>query len=270
MNLSGLNGTILEYETVGVGEPVLLIHGTPVADAFRLMIAEEDLLQRYRFLHYYRRGYARAISKSETWATVADQARDAAELLRHVGIDRAHVVGYDMGGLIALQVALDAPQTVQSLALLEPLLMDVPSWGDVAPGIVPAIDLYRAGDRMGAVRVLLDLSGGPGCSDVLAAQLPRALERAARAAGAFFEEEFLAIGEWEMPPGGWAAIHQPVLSALGEHTLPFFREGRAVLHRHLPHCEDFDLFSASHLLQIENPEGMAIGLISFLARHPFR
>jgi len=87
-------------------------------------------------------------------------------------------------------------------------------------------------------------------------------------AGAFFEEEFLAIVEWELALSDWDAINQPVLSVLGEHSLQFFAEGRPTLHTCLPQTEDFDLFNATHLLQIENPEGMASGLLSFFARHP--
>ena len=40
-----VNGIDLEYEVVGVGEPALLIHGSPVADAFRLLIAEQALTE---------------------------------------------------------------------------------------------------------------------------------------------------------------------------------------------------------------------------------
>jgi pimeloyl-ACP methyl ester carboxylesterase len=43
-------------------------------------------------------------------------------LLRELAIERAHIVGHSSGGLIALQLALDHPELVRSLALLEPAL----------------------------------------------------------------------------------------------------------------------------------------------------
>jgi len=38
----------------------------------------------------------------------------------HLGVGRAHVVGHSTGANIALQLALDRPEVVQTLALLEP------------------------------------------------------------------------------------------------------------------------------------------------------
>jgi pimeloyl-ACP methyl ester carboxylesterase len=47
--------------------------------------------------------------------------------MRHLGIERAHVVGHSSSAIMALQLALDAPDRVLSLALLEPALLAVPS-----------------------------------------------------------------------------------------------------------------------------------------------
>jgi pimeloyl-ACP methyl ester carboxylesterase len=61
--------------------------------------------------------------------SIAQQAADCRALLRGLGNDRAHVVGHSSGGVIALQLALAAPEVVHSLVLLEPALMEVPSGG---------------------------------------------------------------------------------------------------------------------------------------------
>ena len=80
------------------------------------------LTDRYRVLNYHRRGFAGSTAGSEP-ASIADHAADALALMRHVGFERAHVVGHSLGGAIALQLALDAPEAVRSLVLLEPALM---------------------------------------------------------------------------------------------------------------------------------------------------
>ena len=52
--------------------------------------------------------------------TIADHAADAKALLTALGVARAHVVGHSVGAMVALQLALDAPELVQSLVIMEP------------------------------------------------------------------------------------------------------------------------------------------------------
>jgi pimeloyl-ACP methyl ester carboxylesterase len=64
-----------------------------------------------------------------------------------LGLPRAHVVGHSASACLVLQFALDVPDRVRSLALLEPALMAVPS----PPEVPRALELYRAGDIAAAV-----------------------------------------------------------------------------------------------------------------------
>ena len=110
----------------------------------------EPALARYRLIRYHRRGYAGS-SKPEPGASVSigKQAADAVALLRHLRIERAHIVGHSYGGVIALQLALDAPQVVHSLTLLEPARVGfVPSGQEFGKQTMePALARYRAGAR---------------------------------------------------------------------------------------------------------------------------
>ena len=71
--------------------------------------------------------------------------------MRHLDVESAHFVGQSYGGLILLQMALDAPDAVNSLALLEPALPSVlfnsPEFGSIA---TEAGSLYELGDKAGA------------------------------------------------------------------------------------------------------------------------
>ena len=110
----------LEYDTRGDGEPVLFIHGAIIADSFA-PVMEEPTLAGYRLIRYRRRGYGRSDAPSDP-PTIEEHARDARALLDGLDADRAHVVAHSGGGPIALQLAIDSPQVVRSLVLIEPAL----------------------------------------------------------------------------------------------------------------------------------------------------
>src|SRR5438270_11018414 len=139
-----LEGVELEYTVQGTGEPVLLIHAGVFADWF-VPLLQEPRLAGYRLIHYHRVGYAGS-SRPAGAVSIADQAAHARALLRSLGIDRAHVVGHSSGGNIALQLALDAPEMVASLTLLEPALVDVPSGAAFfGTAVVPTLRQFSAG-----------------------------------------------------------------------------------------------------------------------------
>jgi pimeloyl-ACP methyl ester carboxylesterase len=120
MHSAATNGVKLEYEIRGVGEPVALIHLSLCADSFATLM-DQPALAGYQLLRYHRRGYAGS-SRTAGPVTIADQAADLAGLLDSLGVRRAHVVGHSYGGLVALQLALDRPDLVGSLALMESAL----------------------------------------------------------------------------------------------------------------------------------------------------
>src|SRR3989304_10501872 len=92
MEQAVVGGITLEYEVSGTGEPVVLIHGALIADTFRPLLVESSLASRYQLISYHRRGY---VGSSHTLGpvSVAQQATDCRALLRHLDVERAHVVG---------------------------------------------------------------------------------------------------------------------------------------------------------------------------------
>ncbi|MBM3946255.1 MAG: alpha/beta hydrolase, partial [SAR202 cluster bacterium] len=108
----------LEYESHGTGEPVVFIHGA-MAVAFSPLFGETSL-RNYRCVTYNRRGFGGSTRSARV--SVREHAQDCHELMRFLGIERAHVVGHSVGVLMALQLALDHPEQVHSLSLLETVL----------------------------------------------------------------------------------------------------------------------------------------------------
>jgi pimeloyl-ACP methyl ester carboxylesterase len=119
MERAAIDGVELEYQLRGSGEPVVLIHwGVSAAWAEPLM-DEPALADRYRLLSYHRAGFAGS-DRIEGPVSIGDHARHCALLMRQLGIERAHIVGHSSSAVIALQLALDFPDAVHTLALMEP------------------------------------------------------------------------------------------------------------------------------------------------------
>jgi pimeloyl-ACP methyl ester carboxylesterase len=191
--------------------------------------------------------------------------------MEHVGIRRAHVVGHSSSGNIALQLALDSPDLVHSIALLEPALFFVPSTPQLMESLSSTFPVYEAGDKAGAIDGCLRVALGAGYREVLDRMLPGAFAQAVTDADTFFQFELPALQEWRFTQEDASRIKQPILSVIGSESDKLWK-GRTEVHELVqawwPQAEAFVLQGAGHALQIENPTGMAEGLAAFFARHP--
>jgi pimeloyl-ACP methyl ester carboxylesterase len=202
--------------------------------------------------------------------SIAQHAGHLHSLMRYLEIERAHIVGHSSSGNIALQLALDAPGMVRSLAVLEPALMTVPSAQTSRGFVGTALQLYRAGDKAGAVDTFLRGTCGPGYRALLDQALPDAFAHAVTDADTFFGQELPAIQQWPFSREDARRITQPVLAVVGEKSRqlsPIWGERQELLLTWLPNAEPF-VSGATHLLHAGNPRGMAEGLAAFFARHP--
>jgi pimeloyl-ACP methyl ester carboxylesterase len=270
MDRATVDGAELEYEVKGSGEPVLLIPPGPVAGAFLPLLSEPALVERYRVIRYHRRGQA---GSTPTTAPVsfAAHASDAAALLAHLGVRRAHVAGHSFGGNIALQLALDHPEVVQTLALLEPWTFAVPSAEAFLKQAEPVLKAYGAGDRAGAMAGFLSAVSGLNwetCRTVIDEHVPGGADRSLDEADFSFASDLPALNAWTFGPEQAASISQPVLSVRGAESGRLFVEIGELLRSWFPQAEELTLEGAGHLLQIQRPEPVAEGLAEFLGRHP--
>jgi pimeloyl-ACP methyl ester carboxylesterase len=262
-----VRGGELEYETHGEGDPVLLIHGSHFAGAYRPLMEEPDLAD-YRLIRYHRRGFAGS-TPHDGGFTIQEQAADALAVLQHLGVPRAHIVGHSYGGTTALQLALDAPDCAASLVLLEPALLMGPGAEDFAnQHVAPAVGKYQAGDAAGAVDTFGRGVGGPAWRAEVARAVPGAPEQAEADARTFFEVELPALAQWEFDTEKGSRISQPVLFVHGGESAPMFHEGRDVVHAWFPQTEDLLVPGVDHLLQMRAPGAVAEGVADFLGRNP--
>jgi 3-oxoadipate enol-lactonase len=115
MPTAAVNDAVLYYEEWGAGPPLLLIAGIPAVVSDWEPLAS-SLADSYRVIAYDNRGSGGSSVTPGPYST-AQLADDAAGLLDAVGIERAHVFGMSLGGMIAQELALRHPDRVEGLVL---------------------------------------------------------------------------------------------------------------------------------------------------------
>jgi pimeloyl-ACP methyl ester carboxylesterase len=270
MEIADLGDKIVEYESRGAGEPVILIHGSAVADALKPLLEELALTSHYRIVRYHRRGYM-GTTHSSPPVRIVDQARDCLDLMRQLGLSRAHLAGHSYGGVIAIAVALEEPAAVHTLSLLEPAFVGmVPSGANFGAALAPALAKYQAGDNSGAIDIFLRLVCGASYRPELERVIPGALEAAAVDASTFFELEMPAIREfWNtFSREQTASIPHPILAAVGTISELPLREGHELIRKWFKQVEVLEITGGDHLFPVTRARDVAEGLAGFFARHP--
>jgi pimeloyl-ACP methyl ester carboxylesterase len=112
-----VNDVDLYYESVGEGQPVLMLHGLGTSgrvwDAQRLAFASE-----YRIVTPDWRGNGRSTA-THTGNTIEQVATDLRDLIVELGLDRPIVVGTSMGGTFAVELGLRWPELVRGVVTVD-------------------------------------------------------------------------------------------------------------------------------------------------------
>lgn len=125
------DGVALRVRRAGQGAPLLLLHGHPQTHAMWHRVAPQ-LAQKFQVVLLDLRGYGdsgrpAAGDQSAAYAK-REMALDAIEVMRHLGHERFQVLAHDRGARVAHRLALDHPEAVQRLMLLD---------------IAPTLAMYR-------------------------------------------------------------------------------------------------------------------------------
>jgi pimeloyl-ACP methyl ester carboxylesterase len=269
MDRANVNGVELEYEVRGAGEPVLLIDML-IADCFVPLLPEPSLAEAYQLIRYHKRGWVGS-THTPPPVTIEDHAADAAALLEHLGVRRAHIAGHSTGASIGAQLALDHPEKVHTLTLLEPTLVSLPLGQAFLRSAGPVFEAYESGDHSGAFAMFVAAASGlpwEASRALLEQRIPGVVAQAIEDADTFFGIELPSLVEWAFGPEQAAAVRRPVLSVIGARTQPVWVEIAGFLRSSLPRVEECTIDGVGHLLQIQRPKPVARAIADFLERNP--
>ncbi len=119
----------------GSGEPVLLLHGIPETHLMWHRVAPQ-LARQYTVVATDLRGWGDSSKPPSTDDhepySMRAIGRDQIEVMRSLGYERFRLVGHDRGARCAYRLALDEPDAVTHLAVMD---------------VIPVGDAYRRADR---------------------------------------------------------------------------------------------------------------------------
>jgi 3-oxoadipate enol-lactonase len=117
-----LGDTQIHYHVHGKGEPVVLIAGL-ASDLYTWKNALPKLEKHHKVIVFDNRGSG--LTETSTAAfSIATLSDDAAALLQALDIEKAHVVGWSMGGNVAQELALRHPAKVGALVLMSTFMKE--------------------------------------------------------------------------------------------------------------------------------------------------
>jgi 3-oxoadipate enol-lactonase len=251
----------LFYEEAGSGAPLLLLHG--LGSSSRDWAPQiQAFAPHYRVIALDARGSGRSRDLRHPAGpfSVSQFAADAAALLRHLGATPAHVVGLSMGGMIAFQLAVDFPEMVRTLSIV-----------NSGPALVPK----TTSDRLALAirRILTSLLGPEGMGKILAPKLfpkpadgelrQRFMDQMAGNDKAAYKASLHAIIGWTVLDR-IGSIDAPTLVVHADHDYTSLA-AKEVYARRMKDARIVVVEDARHALPMEEPEKFNPVILEFLA-----
>jgi len=112
-------GVRIAYIEAGQGEPVILVHGlhSSAAMNWQLLGTFDAPALKYHVIALDLRGHGHSDRPASEDAYGQPMADDLVGLMDHLKIEKAHVIGYSLGGIVTMKFAVDHPERVKSLLM---------------------------------------------------------------------------------------------------------------------------------------------------------
>lgn len=233
-------GTTLVYRRLGpeTGVPLILLnHWGAVLDNFDPRIVDGLAATRPVIAVNYRGVGA---SGGEAPLTVAEMARDVIALIRALGLQQVDLLGFSLGGFVAQDIVLKAPELIRKLILTGTGPAGgagIENVGRVSwPLIAKAMLTFR--DPKFYLFFTSTANGRRAAKAFLARLKERKADRDKPVTMAAFRRQLKAIEAWgKQAPQDLGAIRNPVLVANGDHDIMVPSRNSVDLAQRLPNAE---------------------------------
>lgn len=115
------DGTVLHYERIGKGEPVLLLSGGPGFSPDYLRPVAEKLADKHAFVLLHQRGTGKSVIEKYDAENLsfANLLGDLESLRRELKLEKWTIAGHSFGGILSMMYAREHPDRVRALALID-------------------------------------------------------------------------------------------------------------------------------------------------------
>ena len=243
------------YAGAGMGQPLLLIHcSLGRHESLLPLLGAIGPGQEATLFDLPEHGRSGALEDGADLQDVA--ARIGAAL---AGSDPFHVIGHSFGATVALRMAIDHPETVGRLTLIEPVFFaaakGTEAYAEHEKTHAEVSLAYAAGVRMRAAAIFHDLWGdGPWAGLSEAAQ--RSLAERIHVVAAT-EPALVRDNAGQLSDGVLEKIDVPVTLIRGADTQPVIAEIHRVLLARLPQAEEHVVEGAAHMAPVTHPRDVA-------------
>lgn len=253
-----VEGVRLHYIEQGEGPVLLLLHGTVVtADDFRANGLMEQLSRSFRVIAIDRPGFGYSDRPRGTSWTPEAQARLMHLALRHLGADEYLVLAHSWGTLVAVHMALQAPDKVRGLLLLSGYYypsarLDVPLAALPAIPVLGDLMRFTVSPLLGRLAWPLAAKGmfSPSeVTDTFRREDPWMLLRPGQVR-ATADEASLMVAAAAALERRYGELQMPLLLMAGKNDRVIDPESHSArLHKDVPHSELTLLPDAGHMVQ---------------------
>ncbi|ENO12197.1 putative hydrolase or acyltransferase of alpha/beta superfamily [Thermoplasmatales archaeon SCGC AB-539-C06] len=115
MSFAKINNVEINYHTVGDGQPLLFVAGLGV-DNMCWIYQVPKFQEFFKVIVFDNRGIGKSTGSIAPYS-IRMMADDAVELLKYLNIEKSHIAGTSMGGMIAQEIAINYPDMVDKLVL---------------------------------------------------------------------------------------------------------------------------------------------------------
>jgi pimeloyl-ACP methyl ester carboxylesterase len=262
-----INGDVtIHYQDEGFGDPVLLIHGHTMDRRIWDTVVPSLLDADLRIVRPDLRGHGRS-TRPDFGYHASHHASDMAAVLDEAGIESATVVGYSIGGAIALEMALTMADRLHNLVLMSPVMPDRP----FEPAFMDNLrEVARVAREEGIEAAML----GPWASSPIyehSVSKPGVRDVLMAVVRDFPGAEYLATQrdrvdrDWTVPER-LSEIRAPTMIVAGDRETPGFRSYAVVSAAGIPGARLEFFEDCGHLLPLEEPDRVAEVIIEVVVR----